>query len=192
MSKYAIRPAEGDDLTTCLTLDDSYQTEWVWQVIESHSDMLLGEVGMAGEQQRTVSFRPNHLPRQRLVAGKYATPHRLRADWQQTDYFSVAITDDDDVVGYVNLYLDRQRECAWLTQLAVADKWRRQRVGTALLEDAREWARLAGQRALLIEVPTANYPASRFLQSQGFAFSGYSEAFNPDGEVVLLFSYPLG
>jgi len=192
MSSFNVRPAEADDLAACLALDDSYSTNWVWQVIESRSDLLLSEPGLLGEEQRTVSFRPTRLPRPRLVSGKSETPHRLRAAWQQIDFFAIATSEgSNEVVGYINLFLDRQRELAWLTQVAVAEGWRRQRVGATLLEAAKEWARLAAQRSILTELTTANYPASRFLQSQGFTFCGYNDAFDPAGEMTFFYNYPL-
>ncbi len=187
-----IRPAEADDLPACLALDDSYTTNMVWQVVEQREGLAL-HTSDDGES-RTVTFRPTRLPRPRQVAGLAKTaPHQIRANWQHTDYFAVA-TDGDAgaVIGYLNLHIEKRRNVAWLTALVVDAASRRQGVATALLDEAKQWARLAAMQSIFAELPTINYAAAHFLQTQGFRFCGYNDALDPTNvETMLFFVYPL-
>jgi GNAT superfamily N-acetyltransferase len=187
-----IRPAEAEDLPACLALDDSYTTNIVWQVAEQRGETL----ARAGdeEQQHAVTFRPTRLPRPRLVAGLAKNaPHEIRANWQHTDFFSVAIhVPSAEIAGYLNLHLEKRRSIVWLTALVVAEAQRRSGVGTALLDEAKEWARLTGAQSIMAELPTVNYPAAHFLYAQGFRFCGYNDALDPARmETILFFAYPL-
>lgn len=187
-----IRPAEADDLPSCLALDDSYTTNMVWQVVEQ----LGGRALPASDdgEHRTVTFRPTRLPRPRQVVGlAKSAPHRVRANWQHTDYFAVATTGEKGaVIGYLNLHLEKRRNIAWLTALVVDADNRRQGSATALLDEAKQWARLAAVQSIIAELPTINYAAAHFLQAQGFRFCGYNDAFDPAAvETMLFFAYPV-
>ncbi len=195
---HLIRPAEAADLPACLALDDSYTTGWVWQVVVAGGSGPIAWQTEAGDddEQRTVTFRPARLPRPRQVVGLAAlTPHSIRAHWQYTDYFSVATESAEvggEIYGYVNLHLERRRNIAWLLLLTVAEGRRRQGLGRTLLDDAKQWARLAGAQSIIAELPTVNYPATHFLQMQGFSFCGYNDALDPARiETTLMFVYPL-
>ncbi len=187
-----IRPAEADDLPACLELDDSYTTNMVWQVVEQR-DGLTQHAGDEGEP-RTVTFRPSRLPRPRQVVGlAKAAPHQIRANWQHTDYFAVATNGKGgEIIGYLNLYIEKRRNIAWLTALTINMDNRRQGVAAALLDEAKQWARLAAVQSIIAELPTINYPAAHFLQVQGFRFCGYNDALDPIAvETMLFFVYPL-
>ncbi len=188
-----IRSAEADDLPACLALDDSYSTNMVWQVGEQRSDLPL-HVGDEGESH-SVTFRPSRLPRPRQVAGvAKLAPQQIRANWQHTDFFAVATESGTGggIVGYLNLHIEKRRNVAWLTALVVKADYRRQGIATALLDEAKQWARLAATQSIIAELPTINYPAAHFLQAQGFRFCGYNDAFDPAAvETMLFFVYPL-
>jgi GNAT superfamily N-acetyltransferase len=80
-----------------------------------------------------------------------------------------------------------------LTALVVDAEQRRQGIGTALLDEAKEWTRLTGAQCIMAELPTVNYPAAHFLHTQGFRFCGYNDALDAAGvETMLFFVYPLG
>lgn len=190
MSHYQIRPAGADDLAACLQLDDSYTTNIVWQVVENRAAMR-GPLADEGEQH-AVAFRPTRLPRPRLIPGLAKTaPQQIRANWQHTDFFSIA-TSGASVVGYINLYIEKRRNIVWLTALTVAETERRNGIATALLNEAKEWARLTALQCLMAELSTTNYPAAHFLHTQGFRFCGYNDALDAAGiETLLFFTYPL-
>ncbi len=164
----------------------------VWQVVESRAESAR-QVGDDGEQ-RTVTFRPTRLPRPRQVVGvAKSMPHQIRANWQHTDYFAVA-TDGEagEIIGYLNLHLEKRRSVAWLIALVVNAANRRQGVAATLLDEAKQWARLAAVQSIIAELPTINYPAAHFLQAQGFRFCGYNDALDPTAvETMLFFAYPL-
>ena len=188
-----IRSAEAEDLPACLALDDSYITNMVWQVVEQRTELAL-HAGDEGEP-RSVTFRPTRLPRPRHVAGvAKLAPQQIRANWQYTDYFVVATegSTDGKVVGYLNLHIEKRRNIAWLTALVVNADNRRQGIATALLDEAKQWARLAAVQSIIAELPTINYPAAHFLQAQGFRFCGFNDALDPAAvETMLFFVYPL-
>jgi len=77
---------------------------------------------------------------------------------------------------------------AWVDNLAVATAYRRQGIGTALLNKAGEWARQRGLRRLMLEIQTKNHPAICFCQKNGFAFCGFNDRYYTNQDIALFFA----
>ena len=202
-----IRTAEDPDLQPCLTLDDSYTTTHTWQV-----EAVRGEPGASpfqinsalslGDWPLSVTFRPARLPRARKVAGPIAAAlkegdedaplARLQA-LRSADLVLVA-QQGTKLCGYLALTVVPHSGIGWLNSMVVAASMRQQGIGSMLMAAARRWARYGqGQnvRALMLELPTKNYPAVAFCRKEGFNFCGYTDYSFSNGDIVLLFVSPV-
>jgi ribosomal protein S18 acetylase RimI-like enzyme len=201
-----IRTAEGDDLRSCLALDDSYVATHTWQV-----ESVRGEPGAApysmqstitlGDSPLSVIFRPVKLPRARRVLGQVAASLREGNEasmlgrlqqWEAADLVLVA-EQGSKTCGYIVVTVVPSSGIGWVNALVVANSLRRQGIGSMLLAAARRWARY-GQgnvRAFMLELSPKNYPAIAFCRKEGFNFCGYTDYSFSNGEVVLLFVNPV-
>lgn len=177
---------------------------------------ILGKTGLAVPPGFRMELNPSRLPRPLAVAAPL-NDQQLLAEWKKTDYLLVAeatnssgpaetdlpeeaaasealpllATDPEthsDILGYVGLAVDGSRHVAWITTGAVQLDYRRQGIGTHLLNEARTWADRYRLRSLLIELQTKNYPAINFFQKNGFFFSGYNNAYYATHEIALFFA----
>ncbi|MEO8287742.1 MAG: GNAT family N-acetyltransferase [Chloroflexota bacterium] len=201
-----IRTAEGDDLRSCLALDDSYVATHTWQV-----ESVRGEPGAApysmqstitlGDSPLSVTFRPVKLPRARRVLGQVAASLREGNEvsmlgrlqqWEAADLVLVA-EQGSKMCGYIVVTVVPSSGIGWVNALVVANSLRRQGIGSMLLAAARRWARY-GQgnvRAFMLELSPKNYPAVAFCRKEGFNFCGYTDYSFSNGEIVLLFVNPV-
>ncbi|MFQ5812727.1 MAG: GNAT family N-acetyltransferase [Anaerolineae bacterium] len=170
-----VRPAELTDLNACLEIDHSYVTDYVWQMEES---------GKSGEV--AVIFRTARLPRSMRV--KYPKDYdNLLESWRRGECLLVA-EEGGVVYGYLDMSVQSWHLTAWVDNLAVAQAYRRQGIGTALLKKAGEWARQRGLRKLMLEIQTKNYPAICFCQKNGFAFCGFNDRYYTNQDIALFFA----
>ncbi len=170
-----VRPAELTDLKACLEIDHSYVTNHVWQMEESE-----------GNGKVTVIFRSVRLPRP--VRVKYPKDYdHLLESWRRGECFLVA-EEDGGVRGYLDMSVQPWHSTGWLDNLAVAKRYRRQGIGTALLKRAAEWARLQGLERLMLEIQTKNYPALCFCQKNGFVFCGFNDRYYTNQDIALFFA----
>ena len=75
-----------------------------------------------------------------------------------------------------------------IDNLAVAERWRRQGIGRALLKSALAHASGLGARAATLEVRAANAPARAFYEKDGFTPVGLRRRYyaNPPDDALLL------
>jgi len=99
----------------------------------------------------------------------------LRHVQRHPDAAVLVAEDDGVVVGRLSLARDPHPASRHVADLGlmVAANHRRQGIGTALLEHAVGWARLAGVRKLELHVFPWNEPAIRLYESFGFEREGY-------------------
>lgn len=186
----AVRLAMLEDLSLCLALDASYQSDEVWQM---QMETLSESEGLA------VRFRRTRLPR-RLTAAYPRDSDELRGNWQQQDCFLVATIPDgaaeeagdgDRIIGYIDLHEQRWQRTGWVQNLVVDRPYRRRGVGTTLLRAAAAWARHEGLRRLTLECPTKNGGAIRFFFGRGAEFCGFNDRYYTHGDIALFFDYRL-
>jgi len=169
-----VRAARERDLEACSQLDGSYTTDHVWQMEAREESGVLA-----------ITFRVARLPRDIRV--EY--PRRgedLLAGWERRDAFLVA-EERREIRGYLGLTAQAEHGIAWVGDLIVDRRWRRQGIGTALLRAASRWGRDHNLARLVVEVQTKNYPAIRFCQSRGLVFCGYSDHYWPSQDIALFF-----
>lgn len=174
-SELLIRNAVLKDLGECASLNASYVTEHVWQ-------MRLGEV----EGQFEVTFVRVRLPWPMDVAYPRDSSD-LMGDFRRRECFLVA-TDRQAVRGFISLMTIGWNKTAWINHLVVDKAWRRQGIGSALLNRALEWA--AGQRLRMVtaEAQTKNDPAIQFYQRHGFTFCGFNDKYYIGGDIAMFYA----
>ena len=173
MSNVKIRPGVEADFARCLTLDAAFETDYVWQVDNRTQ-----------AKQIEIMFHTVRLPR--LMAVAYPRDHKqLTAVWQSCEAMYVAEDATGNLLGYVVLARRASPLAAWVSDLVVAKKVRRQGVGSALLARAVRWAREENLPTLIVEMQTKNYPAICFCQRQGLAFCGFQDRYYPNQDIAV-------
>ncbi len=170
-----IRPLALVDIAGIADMDHGYHTDYVWQMDVQSAD---GQVN--------VQFRQVHLPRSMRVDYP-RDARRLADDWKKRSATLVA-DKDDEAVGYVSLMLGMAPNSAWVTDLAVARRFRRQGVGSRLLLAAQAWAQTQEVGQVVVEMQSKNYPGIRLAGKLGYEFCGYSDRYYANQDIALFFS----
>ena len=170
-----VRPAAPADLPQLMAFDHNSTTEHVWQLDLRREPRDL---------QIVATFREVRLPRQVNLAYPH-DPAALEKDWGRKAMTLVA-TSGIQPIGYAALDEPRTSN-AWISDLVVAPRWRRQGVGGALLAAAERWAAGQGHRRLLIEMQTKNHPAIRLALKHGYEFCGYNDHYYSTQDIALFF-----
>lgn len=170
-----IRPARARDLEFCLALDESFETEYVWQMETARVD--------SGVQ---LAFRATRLPRAMRVAGLGARDAIL--DHFEAGECFVVAEEESRLVGFADATADLDQRLGWLHYLIVSGDARRRGAGAQLLRETLAWAREKKLRALVTTLSTKNYPASNFLQKRGFTFCGFNDRYYHNRDIAIYFA----
>ena len=162
------------DLTACLTLDASYETDHVWQVVQQQE----GD-GIA------TRFRVVQLPRDMRV--RYPSWSEALLSHQERGDMILVAAEAAEVIGYIDQETQRDQDIAWLHHLVVAPAYRCMGAGTALLQRGIQHARQEGLATMMTIVQSKNHPGISFLQKHGFVFCGYNERFYRNQDIGLYF-----
>lgn len=175
-----IRDGLKGDVPKCVSLDSTYQTEHVWQM------------NIREEINEThITIRKQRLPRA-LDASHPSDAKRLMATIEQNFCFIVLVESTSDTrLGYIALRVDPIYQVAYLQDIVVDKPYRRQQLGSRLLNVARLWANEKKLTRLIFEIPTTNNPCMEFAKSHGFSYCGFNDQFLPDQEIVMFFSISL-
>jgi ribosomal protein S18 acetylase RimI-like enzyme len=167
--------ADLKDLSACLTLNGSYETDYVWQVTQQEDG---GEV--------ITRFRPARLPRTMRVPypswGEGLLAHQERGD------FILVAAEAFEVRGYIDQECQPDEDVAWIHHLVVGPPFRRRGIGETLLARAMQHARQQGLSHVMTVVQSKNYPGISFLQRRGFTFCGYNERYYRNQDIALYFA----
>jgi ribosomal protein S18 acetylase RimI-like enzyme len=104
--------------------------------------------------------------------------------------FSLAAFDNDRVVGFAIAEPQRWNRSLLVWELAVNEQYRRQGIGTRLMDSLSLVAARNGLRVLVCETQTTNIPAILFYRKAGFHVEGidlsyYTNQDVPEGEVAV-------
>lgn len=179
-SGFLIRDGLESDISACLQLDHSYESDYVWQMTTEE-----------GKGRWQISFNVQRLPRT-LETSYQANAHHLRLSIPHDQCFLVAVAKGThEYLGYLTLRHDPVHQIALVQDVVISLPYRRQRIGTRLLNAARQWAREQQALQLTIELQTKNFPGITFTQHAGFRFSGYNDQYFPSQDIALFFSQSL-
>ncbi len=178
MPEIEIRPAISSDIPVLMAIDHRYSSDYVWQM-EFQSE----------ESQIQVCFRQVRFPRS--VRVEYPRPvSSLSDDWTSRSGMLVAVY-QGETVGYISPSLHLAPCTAWVTDLAVTRRLRRQGIGSALVLAAQEWGAQHDSRRLVLEIQPKNYPATQMAHKLGFELCGYNDCYYANHDIALFFGKPL-
>jgi GNAT superfamily N-acetyltransferase len=80
---------------------------------------------------------------------------------------------------------------AHIHDLVVSQPYRRKRIGSRLLNVARQWARDHHLVQIMAEMQTKNYPGILFCQQAGLEFCGFNDHYFPNQDIAVFFSQTL-
>lgn len=170
-----VRPAQARDLDACLALDESFETEYVWQMDTSRSNGAI-----------QVGFRTTRLPRAMRVMVN--NPRDSLAEHFELGECFLVAEDAPRLTGFVDATLDAGEHVAWIQSLVVASDLRRNGIGSHLLRATVDWAQAKKLRAVMASASTKNFPASAFLQKHGFSFCGFNDRYYHNRDIALFFA----
>jgi GNAT superfamily N-acetyltransferase len=177
---FVIRDGLEKDIEACLGLDHHYETDFVWQ-------MNIDERG----GQWTIAFNKQRLPRT-LETVYTADEHRLRLALPSEHCFLVAVDKESpEILGYMTMRHDPVYRSAWIQDIVVSAPYRRHRIGTRLVNVARQWAKEHQLDQISIENNTKNYTGIAFCQQIGFKFCGFNDQYFPNQDIAVFFSQSL-
>jgi GNAT superfamily N-acetyltransferase len=181
MPEIEIRPATAFDVPKLVEMDHDYVSDHVWQMeVQQESGQKPSDL------QVVITFRQLQLPRSVRVA--YPRPSsRLVDDWKDRACLLVASL-QGEVVGYTSMMLTTAQFTAWMTDLVVMRRVRRQGIGSALVLAGQEWARHKGSYRLVLEMQPKNYPAICLAQKLGFDLCGYNDRYFANQDIALFFA----
>ncbi len=159
-----------------MALDHDYVSDDVWQM----------EMRQDDDGRLDIQFRPVHLPRSAKV--DYPRPRRrLADDWTQRSGLLVAEL-EGQVVGYLSESLGMAPATAWVTDLVVMRRVRRQGIGSALVLSGQVWAAQHDCYRQVLEMQPKNHPAICLAQKLGYAFCGYNDRYYLNHDIALFFA----
>lgn len=172
-----IRLADLGDLNACATIDDAFETDYVWQMEER-----------TGPGDISIAFRLARLPRPMKVTGVISADDVAR-NFQKGGVLLVA--DDEGVRGFIDVTETEWNQGAYVNNLLIAPSYRRKGVATRLIRSALDWARQRELRMAMLDTSTKDYPAICLYQKLGFSFCGFNDQLYPNRDIALLFSMNL-
>jgi GNAT superfamily N-acetyltransferase len=174
MPEIQIRPTVATDLTALMAIDHSCQSDYVWQMDANRE-----------ETQTAIVFREIRLPRS--VAVPYPrSVAALSETWSRRAGMLTALV-DGAVIGYVRMNDSIIPHTAWLPDVVVSPRYRRQGVATTLVVAAQTWSVNRHNGRTLLEMTSKNVPAIRMAQKLGFEFSGYNDAYYETQDIAIFF-----
>jgi ribosomal-protein-alanine N-acetyltransferase len=132
-----------------------------------------------------------------LASGFVEAPHWTRRDYEQIllpapaaalARCSVVALSDGSLAGFAVASWLRQETAAELEGLVVDEKFRRQGMGSALIEACMAWAASNGASSMRLEVRASNAAALALYRRHGFSAAGVRRAYYsaPVEDAVLL------
>jgi ribosomal protein S18 acetylase RimI-like enzyme len=157
-----------------MAIDHTCQTDYVWQMDMQHEEGQIGAI-----------FREIRLPRS--VPVLYPRPvSALSESWNRRAGVLVAVIGKQQV-GYVRANDAIRPGTAWLVDMVVSPRFRRQGIASALVLAAQSWAVDRNNRRALLEMPSKNNLAVRLAQKLGYEFCGYNDQYYDTQDIALFF-----
>jgi len=166
------------DLPALQAVEHHYNTEFVWAMDIQETDETIG-----------ITFRERKLPR--VVRHSYHRDYKgLLSDWKNYWGILVAVlgpTPEKAPVGYTAIYKGSEPHVALVKDLAVANPYRKQGIGTALMLSADDWVLNQGCSRVVVELPSKNVPAIHLMQKLGFEFCGFNDQHFANKDIAVYF-----
>jgi ribosomal protein S18 acetylase RimI-like enzyme len=174
MPDIQIRSAVASDLSAILAIDHSCQTEYVWQMDVQHEGALMGAF-----------FREIRLPRSVTVL----YPRPLASISELTVHRSKILVAymGELLAGYIFTDEGINPGTAWVKDLVISPRYRRQGIGTMLVTAVQTWAVQHKNKRVFLETTSKNNPAIQFALKLGYEFCGYNDQYYLTHDIALFF-----
>ena len=93
------------------------------------------------------------------------------------------------VIGYIRMNDVVLPHTAWLSDMVVSPRFRRQGVGMALVLAAQSWAVDRKNKRALLEMSSKNNPAISMARKLGYEFCGYNDQYYETQDIALFFGH---
>jgi len=174
MPEVQIRLAVVTDIPVLMAIDHSCQTDYVWQMDVQREEGQMGAI-----------FREIRLPH--AVTVPYPREVSTLPDlWNRRAGMLVAMM-SNQVAGYVRISDMILPHTAWMTDVVVSPRFRRQGVGTTLILAAQSWALERSDKRALLEMSSKNNAAVCFARKLGYEFCGYNDLYYEKQDIALFF-----
>lgn len=174
MPEVQIRTAVASDLSALMAIDHSCQTEYVWQMEVHHEEGQMGAIFREIRLPRTITVL---YPRQ--VKG-------LSEAWNRRFGVLVAVI-GKQAVGYARTTDSILPHTAWLLDVVVSPRFRRQGIASTLVLAAQSWGVDRKNHRAMLEMPSKNNPAVHLAQKLGYEFCGYNDQYYETQDIALFF-----
>ena len=158
-----------------IALEHHYTSDHTWQMNFQQED-----------EEVQIAFREIRLPRSVQVSYPHE-PQILADSWAARDGLLVAAM-DSETVGYISLDHDNYLQATRVTDLVVARRLRRQKIGSTLVMAAQEWAVYHESRRIILELQPKNFPAIQMARKLGFELCGYHDYYFSNHDIAIFFS----
>lgn len=105
------------------------------------------------------------------TAEEYDFPDKLYQDFRE-DAWAWGVLDEGKLIAAIETNPEKWSNRLRITELWVNEGYRRKKIGHALMEVAKEQARLERRRAIILETQSCNVNAIAFYRSEGFTLIG--------------------
>ncbi|HVM72668.1 MAG TPA: GNAT family N-acetyltransferase [Anaerolineales bacterium] len=174
MPDVEIRRTVATDIPLLMAIDHTCQTDYVWQM-----DM------QREEGQMGAFFREIRLPHP--VKVRYPRSLAVLPDvWNRRSSMLTAMT-GGEIVGYIRMSDLILPHTAWITDIVVSPRFRRQGVGMALMLAAQSWAVDRKNTRALVEMPSKNNLMVSLARKLGYEFCGYNDLYYETQDIALFF-----
>lgn len=104
---------------------------------------------------------------------EYDFPDSLYQDhWEKAEAFGI-IGENNELLACIEICPEEWSNRLMVTELWVKDELQRKGIGTALMNLAKEQAKIQKRRAIILETQSCNVRAIDFYRKQGFQLIGY-------------------
>jgi ribosomal protein S18 acetylase RimI-like enzyme len=109
------------------------------------------------------------------------------------DTLQLVVEEDKRLIGFLDVEIESWRRVAKVWNLLVDEEYRRQGIGTELMERAKAFAREKECRAIVVETQTTNWLALNFYREMGYQICAVDDHFYTNHDLerkeVALFLY---
>lgn len=104
---------------------------------------------------------------------EYDFPDSLYQDhWEKAEAFGI-VGENNELLACIEICPEEWSNRLMITELWVKDELQRKGIGTALMNLAKEQAKIQKRRAIILETQSCNVRAIDFYRKQGFQLIGY-------------------
>ena len=110
------------------------------------------------------------------------TSHLFKDHWENPSAYGCYI--DNELAGLIEISRGKKDNRVRVTNIRVEDKFRRMKIGSALMNRVKEICKDESFRAIILETQTFNTKAIDFYLSQGFVFGGFDASCYSNEDII--------